>query len=174
MTAEFVIVGSSKYTTQRLCWNLSWKISSCACKQTCFNFLPSSLLQRVLNIILSFCSGISLESFGNCCLLSYSADLLSSPTSGAARINQGAKVSKFAHHSSGFAHSTLSYWVWWYSLERLAVYDEISQDFVTCSWIFFFSRNIGNQEMLCHAVKWHSKIPLILLVLIIWLFFFFF
>lgn len=138
MTAEFVIVGSSKYTTQRLCWNLSWKISSCGCKQTCFNFLPSSLLQRVLNIILSFCSGISLESFGNCCLLSYSADLLSSPTSGAARINQGAKVSKFAHHSSGFAHSTLSYWVWWYSLERFAVYDEISQDFVTCSWIFFF------------------------------------
>lgn len=62
-------------------------------------------------MILLFCSGISLESFGNCCLLSYYADLLSSPTSDVARINQGAKISKFAHQSSEFAHSTLSYWV---------------------------------------------------------------
>lgn len=100
--------------------------------------------KELFTFILSFCSGISLESLGNCYLLSCSADLLSSPTSDAARINQGAKISKFAHHSSEFAHSMLSYWVWWYSLGRVALHDEISKDFVTCSWRFFFSRNIGN------------------------------
>lgn len=76
-----------------------------------FSPLFSSLLQRAFPFILSFCSGISLESLGNCCLLSCSAGLSSSPTSDAARINQGAKISKLAHHSSGFAHTTLSYWV---------------------------------------------------------------
>lgn len=137
MTAGLVIVGFPKCTTQRLCWKLFWKITTCRCKLTYFYPLSSSSLQRAFNFILLFCSGIFLESLGNCCLLSCSADLPSSSTSDAPRINHGAKISKSAHHSSGFAHSTLSYWVWWYSLGRLALHDEISKDFVTCSWSFF-------------------------------------